>query len=105
MHAELARHRDAIAALCRAHGVARLEVFGSAARGSDFDPLRSDIDLLVDFAPGTPRSFAALMAFEQAAGALLARPVDVLDRRAVEESGNYIRRRRILAEAEPLFAA
>ena len=39
---------DAIASLCRAYGVKRLHVFGSAATGS-FEPGRSDVDLLVDF--------------------------------------------------------
>jgi hypothetical protein len=36
-------HRVEIAGLCRKHGVKRLELFGSAARG-DFDPGRSDVD-------------------------------------------------------------
>ena len=39
---------DAIAGLCRAYGVKRLDLFGSAATGS-FEPGRSDVDLLVDF--------------------------------------------------------
>lgn len=39
---------DAIADLCRAYGVKRLDLFGSAATGS-FEPGRSDVDLLVDF--------------------------------------------------------
>lgn len=34
--------------LCKAHGVVRLDVFGSAA-GPDFDPDSSDVDLLVRF--------------------------------------------------------
>jgi predicted nucleotidyltransferase len=72
MHAEILRHRDMLAALCRRHGVARLDVFGSAARGADFDPERSDVDLLVEFAPTTPRSFASLLAFEEDAAQALA---------------------------------
>jgi predicted nucleotidyltransferase len=39
------RRRD-IAELCGRFHVNRLEVFGSAARGSDFDPTRSNVDLL-----------------------------------------------------------
>ena len=39
---------DAIAELCRAHGVKRLDLFGSAATDA-FRPGRSDVDLLVDF--------------------------------------------------------
>lgn len=40
--------REEIAELCRTHHVKRLAVFGSAVR-DDFDPERSDVDLLVDF--------------------------------------------------------
>ena len=44
--------RAAIAELCRRFHVRRLDVFGSAARGTDFDPSRSDVDLLVSYLPG-----------------------------------------------------
>ena len=43
---------EAIRSLCREYQVTRLELFGSATR-ADFDPERSDIDILVEFAPGT----------------------------------------------------
>ncbi len=33
------------------------------------------------------------------------RPVDLLDRQSIEQSRNYLRRRRILQEAEPIFVA
>lgn len=36
--------------LCKKHSVSRLLVYGSVVR-EDFDPSRSDIDLLVDFLP------------------------------------------------------
>lgn len=52
MHAAISDKHAAIAALCRIFGVKRLEVFGSAARGTDFDPDRSDADFLVEFDPG-----------------------------------------------------
>src|SRR5580700_6275333 len=44
----LPQHQEGITALCRQHGVHRLELFGSAARG-DFDPAKSDLDFFVDF--------------------------------------------------------
>ena len=44
----LASKHDALAILCRKHGVSSLYVFGSAARG-DFRVGESDVDLLVDF--------------------------------------------------------
>ena len=44
------QHLDAIRALCREYGVARLELFGSAAT-DDFDPTTSDVDFLVEYPP------------------------------------------------------
>jgi uncharacterized protein len=44
-------HRVELSDLCRSFGVARLELFGSAAT-AEFDPAGSDIDLLVEFFPG-----------------------------------------------------
>jgi len=44
---------DAIRRACERFRVVRLDVFGSALR-DDFEPGRSDIDLLVDFGPMSP---------------------------------------------------
>jgi predicted nucleotidyltransferase len=43
-------HLDALRALARTYGVARLEVFGSVCTPA-FDPERSDTDVLVDYPP------------------------------------------------------
>lgn len=48
MHPLLAAKQNELAELCRRFGVRRLEVFGSAARSADFDPLTSDVDFLVE---------------------------------------------------------
>jgi predicted nucleotidyltransferase len=103
MHALIDQHRAEIALLCRRYGVLRLEVFGSAARGPDFDPGRSDADFLVTFTREASRDLAGFADFKDGLEALLGRPVDLVERAAVEASRNTIRRRRILAEAEPLF--
>jgi uncharacterized protein len=47
----IAERRSEITDICRRFGVRRLAVFGSAARGEDFDPARSDLDFLVKFHP------------------------------------------------------
>jgi predicted nucleotidyltransferase len=103
MHPEIAKHRDAIAELCRRHGVTRLDVFGSGARGEDFDPARSDVDLLVEFGPGVRRSFATLFSFEDAAAEVFRRRVDLVEFEAVDENPNAWKRRSILADAQPLY--
>ncbi|MHB0978850.1 MAG: nucleotidyltransferase family protein [Thermoleophilia bacterium] len=50
MIAILEDKHEAVVALCRRHGVARLYVFGSALR-DDFRPGESDVDFLVEFGP------------------------------------------------------
>lgn len=47
------RQLDLVRNICRRHRVARLEVFGSAAEPTRFDPDRSDIDFIVSFLPET----------------------------------------------------
>jgi len=100
MQADIEEKRDALAALCRRHGVVRLEVFGSAARGTDFDRSRSDVDFLVTFAPEAPTDLTAFLDLKDALEKLLGRPVDLVERDAIEASRNYIRRRAILRDAE-----
>ena len=51
MGARIAIDRNAIADFCRRHRVCRLSLFGSVLR-PDFDPERSDVDVLVQFEPG-----------------------------------------------------
>jgi hypothetical protein len=80
----------AIAALCRAHGVAALDVFGSAADGR-FDPTHSDYDFIVRFAPRQGESLARrYVALAEALEALLGRPVDLLTEHPIENP--YLRR-------------
>lgn len=47
----IAIDRDAIARFCRERGIRKLSLFGSVLR-DDFDPQRSDVDVLAEFAPG-----------------------------------------------------
>jgi len=105
MHTAVASKRETLAELCRRFHVRRLEVFGSAARGDDFDPDRSDADFLVEFDPGIMPSITMLLDLEEALAEELGRPVDVVERKVVEASPNYLRRHRILREAEPVYVA
>src|SRR5688500_4472266 len=103
MHAEIYKRRAELSALCRRYGVTQLEVFGSAARAADFDASRSDADFLVTFAPAARNDLAAFADFKKALEALMGRPVDLVDREAVEKSRNFIRRRAILGEAQAVY--
>lgn len=71
-------HRDEIVTLCRAYGVERLEVFGSAADGR-FDAQCSDFDFIVRLAQRPQGSLARrYLGFIDALEALLGRHVDVM---------------------------
>ena len=105
MHSLIEARRPAIEAICRRFEVQRLEVFGSAARGHDFDPARSDADFLVTFAPTANPDLATLLDLKTALSEALGLTVDLIERPAIEQSRNYIRRRHILDGAEPLYVA
>ena len=67
-----------IAKLCRQFGVVRLDLFGSADTG-DFDPDRSDVDFLVEFAASTPLgALDTYFGLKEALEALFGRPVDLV---------------------------
>ena len=84
MHPLIDQHRDEIARLCRHHAVRRLEVFGSAARGVDFDPARSDADFLVEFAPATGHDpLQRFFGLTEDLQALLGRRVDLVEPQAL----------------------
>jgi predicted nucleotidyltransferase len=103
MQPDIAEKREALADLCRRYGVERLEVFGSAARGTDFDRDRSDADFLVTFTPAARNDLAAFADLKEALERLLGRPVDLVEREAIETSRNFIRRRAILNDAETVY--
>jgi predicted nucleotidyltransferase len=82
MHALIENNREAIAGLCRRHGVRKLEVFGSILRG-DFDPDRSDIDVLVEFEAYAAGSFSNFLDLKESLQTLFGRSVDLIELHAV----------------------
>lgn len=89
-----------IEAFCRRWHVATLEVFGSIVR-SDFRP-DSDVDFLVTFKEGAVPGLAFVHMQEQLK-ALVGRDVDLLTRKSIERSHNWIRRRDILSSARAIY--
>ena len=87
---------------CRRWKIAELSLFGSALT-EDCRP-DSDIDLLVTFAPNAAWSLFDHFSMEEELSAILGREVDLVSRRAIERSSNWIRRKAILESAEPYFA-
>ncbi|MCC7241012.1 MAG: nucleotidyltransferase domain-containing protein [Acidobacteria bacterium] len=84
MSPEVSEHADAIADLCRRYGVLRLELFGSAAAGTD-DPTRSDLDFLVEFQPLEEGTYAdTYFGLMEGLEALFHRPVDLVVASAIK---------------------
>lgn len=77
MASVLDSHLDDIPGLCRRYGVARLELFGSAA-GEGFDPERSDLDFLVEFNADSSRLFDRYFGLKESLEALYGRRVDLV---------------------------
>jgi predicted nucleotidyltransferase len=86
---------------CHRHSIARVEVFGSVARGETREG--SDLDLMVTFRPGV-RPGLEFFAMQEELEQILGCPVDLLTRRSVEHSDNPIRRRSILESAREVYA-
>jgi predicted nucleotidyltransferase len=83
MDASVAAQIPQITALCERHGVAHLELFGSAT-GPDFNPAASDVDFLVELDPLVPGSRAKRWtALADALEALLGRHVDLVNPRYI----------------------
>ena len=74
----IAERRSEIADICRRFGVSRLAVFGSAARGEDFDPARSDVDFLVAYEPAANAELGDCFALREELAAAVGRPVDLV---------------------------
>jgi hypothetical protein len=102
MQSPIQAHLDEIAGLCRRYNVRRLAAFGSIVR-SDYDPLHSDADFLVEFEPVPVavrmRNYLDLRA---ALGALLSRPVDLVEDGAIRNP--YILRN-LSEQQQVLYAA
>ena len=94
---------DQIAGFCRRWGITEMALFGSVLR-DDFGP-NSDIDVLVIFEPNARWSLFDLVRMEDELAHILGRRVDLVERRSVERSENYIRRRNILSGAETIYVA
>lgn len=91
-----------LAPFCKRHGVARLEVFGSLARGEGHSG--SDIDLLVTFQPEVHLDWDFFELHKEIED-ILGCEVDLLTRRSVEQDENAIRRRSILQSTREIYTA
>ena len=94
---------DAIQQICRRWKITELALFGSVLR-PDFRR-DSDVDMLVSFADGADWGLLAHLEMQQELATLLQRPVDLISKRALERSANWLRRDAILATAQVVVSA
>ena len=94
---------ESIRSFCERWQVTDLALFGSVLR-DDFGP-DSDIDFLIGFELGQSPGLFGIVDMEQELAELSGRRVDLVSRRAVENSRNYIRRKAILDSAQVVYAA
>lgn len=95
--------KDKIAEFSRRNHIRSLAFFGSVLR-DDFGP-DSDVDVLVEFEPAQQPGLMELAEIESELCQILGRKADMVERRAVEKSENYIRRRHILQSVETIYVA
>ncbi len=94
--------RERIAEFCKKWKIREFALFGSVLR-DDFRP-DSDIDVLVTFSEDAKHTLFDLVHMENELKEIFGREVDIVSRRGIESSRNYIRRNAILSSAEAVYA-
>jgi predicted nucleotidyltransferase len=94
---------DKIADYCRRWKIIELALFGSALR-EDFNP-KSDIDVLVTFDKDAHWTLFDMVDMQEELKDIFGRDVDLVSRRGIESSQNYLRRKEILSSAKVIHVS
>jgi len=92
-----------LAEFCRRWNISELALFGSAVR-EDFRP-DSDVDVLVSFAPQAHVTLFDMAQMQDELKDIFKREVDLISKRGLENSRNYLRRKQILDSAQVIHVA
>jgi predicted nucleotidyltransferase len=95
--------KEKIVEFCRKWKIREFALFGSVLR-DDFRP-DSDIDVLVTFDENAHHSLFDLVDMQDELKEIFGREVDLVSKRGIESSRNYIRKNVILGSAEAIYAA
>jgi predicted nucleotidyltransferase len=91
--------QEQLTAFCQRHHIAYLALFGSALR-DNFGP-ESDLDMLVEFEPGTKIGLLEFIGIQRELSSLLGRPVDLVPRDGLK----WVIRDEVLASAKAIYDA
>lgn len=92
-----------IAEFCKRWNISELAIFGSALR-ADFRP-DSDVDVLVSFNPQAHVTLFDMVHMQEELKTIFGREVDLISKRGLENSRNYLRRKNILDSAQVIHVA
>ena len=92
-----------LAEFCRRWNISELALFGSALR-EDVRP-DSDVDVLVSFSPQAQVTLFDMAQMQDELKDIFKRDVDLISRRGLERSRNYLRRKQILGSAQGIHVA
>lgn len=96
-------YSPAIRDFCCRNGIVELQVFGSVLR-NDFNE-SSDIDFLVSFDDNSVHTLFDIARMKIEFEALVGRPVDFVNKKALMNSKNFLRRDAILKDTAVIYAA
>ena len=103
MNGHIAIPQEEVTDFCRRWQIVELALFGSVL-GDDFRT-DSDVDVLVSFHPEARHTLFNMVQMQEELERLFGRKVDLVSRRGIEASRNYIRRKAILESAEVVYGS
>ena len=95
--------RSEISSFCERWNIAEFSIFGSAV-GTDFRP-DSDVDVLVAFNPNSRISLFEMAQMQDELEVIFGRKVDLISKKGLGNSRNYLRRKAILESAQVIHEA
>jgi predicted nucleotidyltransferase len=92
---------EQIKEFCDRWQITEFALFGSVLR-DDFRP-DSDIDVIVQFHPQAHPTFLSLDEMQEELKTIFQRDVDLVTRKGIENSRNYLRRKAILSSTQVIY--
>lgn len=89
---------------CQKWNLTEFALFGSVLR-DDFCSDSSDIDVMIQYRSDAVPTFYDLDCMETELEKMFGREIDVITRKSIEHSKNYLRRREILSSAKVIYAS